>query len=382
MWLQIVLGALGCTSLVSWLTIVALPSRPWDLQPVGEDDPPPADPARWPSACVIVPARNESAYLPRTLPALLAQDYPGDWRVVVVDDRSLDDTAVVAAGLANDRVIVVRGRPLPEHWVGKVWAMAQGTEAAGETEYLLLADADIRLASHLLRRLVAESEAAGLALNSRMARLRTISAAERLLVPPFLFFFNLLYPMRRVNGRGLTAAAAGGCILLRRAALQRLGGFTAIREQIIDDVHLAGATKRLGMRIRLATSRGDVTSLREYGTIGALWRSVRRTAFDELGYSPVVLLGTVAGLVVLFLVPPGLVLTGLVGAPLAGTLWLTLGLVGALAWATMALVFLPTVRFFGLRRTWAMTFPLAGLVYAAITVDSALRHVAGRGGTW
>jgi hopene-associated glycosyltransferase HpnB len=367
MWLPITVAVLGGASLLSWLTIVALPSRPWDLQPVGEDDPPSPDPPRWPSACVVVPARNESAYLPRTLPALLAQDYPGEWRVVVVDDRSLDDTAVIAAGLANEQMEVIRGRPLPEHWVGKVWAMAQGTEAAGETEYLLLADADIRLASHLLRRLVAESEALGLALNSRMARLRTSSAAERLLVPPFLFFFNLLYPMRRVNGQGLTAAAAGGCILLRRDALQRMGGFAAIRGEIIDDVHLAGATKRLGMRIRLAISRSDVASLREYATVWALWRSVRRTAFD---------------LAVLFLVPPALVLTGLVGVPLAGTLWLYLGLVGVLAWAAMTVVFLPTVRFFGLRHAWAVTFPLAGLVYAAITVDSAVRHVARRGTAW
>src|SRR5207253_10667280 len=128
MWVELALGVLGGASLLAWLLIVALPSRPWDLQPIGEDGPPPSDPARWPSACVVVPARNESAYLPRTLPALLAQDYPGDWRVVVVDDRSFDDTAEVAAGMANERLHVVRGRPLPEHWVGKVWAMAQGAE--------------------------------------------------------------------------------------------------------------------------------------------------------------------------------------------------------------------------------------------------------------
>jgi len=382
MGVEIALGVLGGASLLAWLTIVALPSRPWDLQPVGEDSPPPTEPARWPSACVVVPARNESAYLPRTLPALLAQEYPGPWRVVVVDDRSHDDTAAIAAGMADPRLHVVRGRPLPENWVGKVWALAQGAEAASDTEYLLLADADISLASHSLRRLVAESEAGGLALNSRMARLRTGSSAERLLVPPFLFFFNLLYPMRRVNGRGLTAAAAGGCILLRREALRRLGGFAAIRGEIIDDVHLAGATKRLGLRIRLATSRSEVTSLREYATVRALWRTVRRTAYDELGYSPLLLLGTVAGLGLLFLVPPGLALTGLVGAPLAGAGWLWLGLVGALAWATMTLVFLPTVRFFGLRPAWAVTFPLAGLVYAAITMDSAARHTAGHRAAW
>ena len=382
MWVELALAVLGGVSLLAWLSIVALPSRPWDLQPVGEDSPQAADPGRWPSACVVVPARNESAYLPRTLPALLAQDYPGAWRVVVVDDRSEDDTAGVAIAMANERLEVVRGRSLPERWVGKVWAMAQGSEVAAEAEYLLLADADIRLAPHSLRRLVAESEASGLALNSRMARLRTSSRAERLLVPPFLFFFNLLYPMRRVNGRGLTAAAAGGCILLRRDALQRLGGFDAIRGEIIDDVHLAGAIKRLGLRIRLAVSRSDVVSLREYASIGGLWRSVRRTAYDELGYSPLLLLGTVAGLALLFLVPPGLVLFGLALVTFVGAWALALGLVGALTWATMTLVLMPTVRFFSLRPAWAVSFPLAGLVYAAITVDSAARHVTGRRHAW
>ena len=188
--------------------------------------------------------------------------------------------------------------------------------------------------------------------------------------------------MRLVNGPGRTAAAAGGCILLRRDALGAIGGFAAIRGEIIDDVNLAKAVKAPDRRIRLCTSRGDVTSLREYRTVRALWRTVRRTAYDELHYSPLRLLGTVAGLALLFVVPPASILLA-VAWPQAAWPWRAgLGLAGALAWAAMAVVFLPTVRFFGLRPPWALTLPLAGVLYGGMTVDSAVRHVRGRGGRW
>ena len=190
---------------------------------------------------MLVPARNEADVLPSTLPALLAQDYPGAWRLVVVDDRSSDGTAEIARTCGARHV---PGTDLPEGWVGKVWALEQAARHAGEPDYYLLTDADIRHAPRSLRRLVAESEAAGLALNSRMARLRCQAPAERLLIPPFVLFFNLLYPMRRVNDpRSRVAAAAGGCVLLRRDALERAGGFAAIRDRVIDDVSLARAVK-------------------------------------------------------------------------------------------------------------------------------------------
>lgn len=375
MWVEVVLAGLGGVSLLAWAAVAVMPDRPWDLRPVGEDEPPPVDPPRWPSVCIVVPARNEATYLPRTLPALLAQDYPGDWRIVLVDDRSSDGTSEVALRLAGPRLGVVQGRPLAEGWRGKPWAMAQGAEAAGDADYLLLTDADILHGPGSLRRLAAESELAGLSLNSRMARLHTGSAAERLLVPPFLFFFNLLYPMRRVNRPGRTAAAAGGCVLLRRDALSAIGGFSAIRGEIIDDVNLARAVKGSGRTIRLSTSRGEVTSLREYPTVKVFWLTVRRTAYDELGYSPLLLAGTVAGLALLFLLPPLLALLALAWLPGAWHWRLVLGLEGVLAWAVMSLVYLPTVVFFELRRSWALTLPLAGVLYGGMTLDSAGRHV-------
>ncbi|HLH71385.1 MAG TPA: glycosyltransferase [Candidatus Dormibacteraeota bacterium] len=368
---------LGIASCLAWLGITLHPARPWDLSPVGDDGPPPDLPA-WPSVCVLVPARNEAPILPRTLPALLAQDYPGDWRVVVVDDRSEDGTAAVAEALDVGRLTVVRGASLPRGWVGKVWALEQGARAAGDPEYLLLTDADIRHEAGSLRRLVAESECRGLDLDSRMARLRADSAAERLLIPPFLFFFNLLYPMRWVN-EGRTAAAAGGCILLRRAGLERAGGFEAIRGEVIDDVHLAKAVRRAGGRLRLAISRREVVSLREHESLASVWRMVRRSAFNELRYSWPLLAGTVIGLLLLFAVPPGL----LAFSPFSGDArWPVLTLLGAGAWALMTALFLPTIRFFGLCPLWALTFPLGGLLYGAMTIDSALRHSFGHRVPW
>lgn len=373
--LDMTLVTLGAASLLAWLAVLARPARPWDLHPIAEDEPPPPEPARWPSVCVLVPARNEAALLPLALPALLGQDYPGDWRVVVVDDRSDDGTAGVARALATSRVSVVDGAALPEGWAGKVWALEQGRRAAGRAGYLLLTDADVRHAPDSLRRLVAESEAQELALNSRMARLACDAWPERLLIPPFLFFFNLLYPMRLVNDpKRRVAAAAGGCVLVRRDALQRAGGFAVIRGEVIDDVNLARRVQDSGGRLRLALSRAGVVSLRRYPSIGAVWRMVRRTAFDELRYSWVRLLGAVAGLALLFLVPPGLVVLGAAGwgAPLIG--------LGAAAWVALAAAFLPAVRFFGLGPMWALTLPLGGILYGGMTVDSAVRHWLGRDG--
>jgi hopene-associated glycosyltransferase HpnB len=374
--------AVAVVALAAWIGIALHPARPWDLRPIAEDDLAPPAPSAWPSVGVVVPARNESGSLPETLPALLAQDYPGHWWVVVVDDRSSDDTAAVARRLGGRRVQVLTGGPLPDGWAGKVWAMAQGAKAGGTADYLWLTDADIRHGPGSLRRLVAESEAWGLALNSRMARLRARSAAERLLIPPFLFFFNLLYPMRWVNGPGATAAAAGGCILVRRRDLERAGGFAVIRGEIIDDVHLASAIKHAGGRIRLAVSRGEVASVRAYGGPGPLWRMVRRSAFDQLGYSWALLVGTLAGLGLLFAVPPLSVVAALVGWGVAGLGRLALGLIGVAAWGLMTLVFTPSVALFEISPAWSLTLPLGGLLYAAMTLDSALRHAAGRRQEW
>ena len=247
---------------------------------------------------------------------------------MVVDDRSTDRTHELAS---------VAGAELPPGWVGKVWALEQGRREAGEPDYYLLTDADICQTAGSLRRLVAESERDGLVLNSRMARLRCESPAERLLVPPFLYFFNLLYPMRRVNRR---PAAAGGCMLVRRDALERAGGFESIRDKVIDDISLARVLAPHG-RLRLAVSRGDVMSLREHDLAG-VWRMVRRTAFTQLRHSWLLLAITVALVGLLFAVPP---VVTIVAAARGDRL--ALAFTGS-AWALLTVLYLPTVRFFGL----------------------------------
>jgi hopene-associated glycosyltransferase HpnB len=358
--LQALLVGLGAAALALWLGVLLHPARPWALEPVAEEEAVPPEPSSWPYVTAIVPARNEAASLPRTLPALLAQEYPGLFDVVVVDDRSEDATAQIARELG---ATVVAGKVLPAAWTGKVWALEQGLRAAPHgSRYLLLTDADILHSPGSLRGLVAESEAAGLSLVSRMARLRSRSRAERVLVPPFLYFFNLLYPMAWANS-GRRPAAAGGCILVRRDALADAGGFEAIRGEVIDDLNLARRVAAGGGRLRLALSRADVVSLREHASVGSVWAMVARTAFAELRGSRARLAAALALLALMFPLPPLLVASTFF-SPAAGAL-------GLAAWAAMTRTFIPSVRFFGLAPTWALALPLAGVLYGGMTLSSA-----------
>jgi hopene-associated glycosyltransferase HpnB len=335
--------------------------------------------------------------------------------VVLIDDRSVDGTADVARQLAKDcgaehRLSVITGSPLPLGWVGKVWALEQGAAFCGygstcgeqvqilqpsvirpRPHYFLLTDADIRHAPHSLRRLVAESEQGRFAFNSRMARLRCISRVERLLIPPFVFFFNMLYPMRQVNDpRSLMAGAAGGCVLLRTEVLERIGGFSCIKDRIIDDVSLAQQIKRVSVQVHLSLSRTEVESYRVYDTIETIWVMVRRTAFTELHHSWLRLLGTLVGMTLMFLVPP-LWTVGGIGVMLMSLsegrrhVFLGAALIAGLgysAWLLMAIVYRPAVRFFQLPLWRCWTLPIAGMLYEGMTLDSALRYVTGRRIGW
>jgi hopene-associated glycosyltransferase HpnB len=361
-------------------------------------------PASWPDVTAIVPARNEAEMLPVTLPALLSQDYPGSLSVILVDDNSSDGTGEIAArlGRASDRPLrVVAGVASPatggpDRWAGKVWAMAQGLRAAGIPPdgtppdgtpdpsarppaggYVLFTDADIACAPGALRELVAAAEGDDRDLVSQMALLRTATGWERVVVPAFVYFFAQLYPFRRVNVPGSrTAAAAGGCMLIRRAALDRSSGVAPIRSALIDDVAMGRMIKGQRGRTWLGLSR-NVVSVRPYPVLADLWQMVARSAYTQLNYSPLLLAGTLLGLLFLYALPPAATITGLATGPAP---WLTIA--GLAGWALMSLSFVPMLRLYRLSPLRAPGLPLIALLYAAMTADSARRHYAGHGAQW
>ena len=340
-----------------------------------------AEPDAWPDVVAVVPARNEAEMLPATLPALLGQEYPGTLSVIVVDDGSTDGTGEVAARIARGSprpVRVLAGKPAPEgeRWAGKVWAMSQGLRAAGPGRpgYVVFTDADIAWEANTLRRLVAAAEEDDRDLVSQMALLRTATGWERVVVPAFVYFFAQLYPFRRVNVPGSrTAAAAGGCMLIRRSSLA--DGLAPIRDALIDDVAMARMIKSRRGRCWLGVTR-QVISVRPYPRLASLWQMVARSAYTQLRYSPVLLAGTLAGLLFLYALPPAGAIIGL-----AGLAWppAAAGLAG---WALMSLSFVPMLRLYRLSPLRAPGLPLIALLYAAMTADSARRHYAGQGAQW
>jgi hopene-associated glycosyltransferase HpnB len=363
------LVGIAAASLGVWLYLALGRGRFWRTSirlPVAA-----TEPATWPSVVAVVPSRDEAQVLPQTLPTLLAQDYPGQWQVVVVDDDSSDESAAIAASLGAR---VVRGTGPPSGWAGKVAAMQRGVEAAGTPDYLLFTDADIAFPPDALRGLVTAAHANGLVLTSQMVRLRARSQWERLIVPAFVYFFAQLYPFALVNGPGHTAAAAGGCMLVRHDTLVAAGGLTQIRGALIDDVALGRLLKRHG-RIWLGLT-ARIQSMREYPRLADLWMMVARSAYTQLRYSALLLTGTALGLLFTYVLPPVALVVGLAtGAPL-------LALLGGLGWAVMALTYAPMLRFYGVQPLAAGLLPATASLYLAMTLDSARRHFAGRGGTW
>ena len=335
----------------------------------------------WPSVTAIVPARNEADVIGRSIGLLLRQTYPGRFAVVLVDDQSSDATAEAARSAAEEAataelLTVIEGTDPPAGWTGKLWAMEQGVRRVESLDvppdYVLFTDADIAFeAPDAVERLVAGAMARGLVLTSLMVKLRCRSAAERLLVPAFVYFFAKLYPFAWVNDpRRATAAAAGGCMLVRREALAAAGGLQAIRGALIDDCALGALLKRQGPVWLGLTTR--VASLRPYPSFHDIRRMVVRSAYAELRYSPWRLAGTLVGMVVTYLAPPSL-------AVFAGGAAQMLGLA---AWLVMAVSFVPMLRLYGRSPLWGTALPVIAAIYTAFTVESAVQHWRGRGGAW
>jgi hopene-associated glycosyltransferase HpnB len=372
----VVLPALAGVALLVWVWLALFRGLFWRTDqrlPAG------AEIERWPSVGIVVPARDEGEVLPLTLPTLLGQQYPGSARVVLVDDDSTDGTGALARRLAYPGglplTVVEPGKP-PDGWTGKVWALRAGVAEAGEVDLVLLTDADIAHRPDSLAILVRAAAANRLDLLSQLARLRVQTGWERLVVPAFGYFFALLYPFRWVNRPGArTAAAAGGCVLVRRLVLERAGGLAAIRGAVIDDVALARVVKRAGGRVFLGLA-DRLGSLRPYPTLGSLWQMVSRSAYAQLRYSPFLLAGTVAGLALVFAVPPA---TAVAGAATGSMLTLALGAAG---WLLMAGTYLPTLSYHRVSRPAALLLPFTAALYLAMTVDAAVRHYRHGGPTW
>jgi Glycosyltransferase like family 2 len=414
----------AATSLAIWLYLTVGRGVFWHLSPFDDDKAKHASPPRWPRVAAIIPARNEAQTISQTIAALLLQNYPGEFSIIVVDDHSEDQTSQIAQQSAKknggeSRIHTHTASPLPPGWTGKLWALSEGVSMSSASPlssatpasstgtvhstgtapsntssraergicfspptdkeathtaptYYWFTDADVIHAPDTLRRLVARAEQDQLDLTSLMVVLRAKTLPERALIPAFLFFFLKLYPPRWIaDTTARTAGAAGGCVLLRHEALERIGGLTAIRSEVIDDCALACAVKRNGGKIWMGLTRAS-HSLRAYLTFAEIRDMIARTAFTQLRYSTFLLLGTLAGMFLTYLAPPALLF---VHNSLARILALA-------AWLLMSLTFLPTARFYRLAPLWAPLLPLAALFYAFATWLSALRYWLNRGGQW
>jgi hopene-associated glycosyltransferase HpnB len=370
---------LGIVTLAIWLHLFFGRGWFWRVKNLVAD----ADRAKpqdvFPKIIAVVPARNEAETIGEVLTSLLKQDYPGAFSIVVVDDHSEDATAAIASRVslehgAEEKVRVVAASALPEGWTGKLWALNEGvvTTAAEAPAFYWFTDADITHAPGTLHRLVARAEQDNLGLGSFMVLLQSKTLPERALIPAFLYFFLMLYPPRWIADEDLsTAGAAGGCILLRREALERIGGLASIRGEVIDDCALARAVKESGGRVWMGLTR-ESASLRAYGTFGEIRDLIARTAFTQLRYSTLFLAGTLVGMFLTYVAPLLLLFSH----------ESTARLLGLLAWLLMTLSFLPTVRFYRLSPAWAPLLPLTALFYSYATWFSAARYWMGKGGLW
>jgi len=335
--------------------------------------------AIWPRVVAVVPARNEAGTITETISSLAGQDYPGEFSIVVVDDHSEDGTGALARKAAAEsgaaeRITIHSAAALPPGWTGKLWALHEGVQVAseGKPDFLWFTDADVVHAPATLKRLVFRAEKDSLDLASLMVLLQARTFPERLLIPPFLYFFLMLYPPRWIAASNAsTAGAAGGCILLRRNVLAPIGGIASIRGEVIDDCALARAVKSRGGRIWMGLTRASV-SLRSYGSFAEIRDMIARTAFTQLRYSLVLLIAAMTGLFATFL------LAWILFFAYPGEAWLLVDT----AIALMAATFLATVRFYNLSTVWALTLPVAAVFYGYATCVSAARYWVGRGGQW
>jgi hopene-associated glycosyltransferase HpnB len=384
----LILLTIATLSLIIWIFLLLFWGQFWRADQRLEINN--IDLPNYPNVCAIIPARNEADVLPISLKFLLNQEYSGEFSIILIDDQSTDKTGGVAQEIANhlnqsDRLKVISGKPLPIGWSGKLWAMEQGIQQAKNQDlspdYFLFTDADIEHHSTNLKELVTKAEKEDLALTSLMVLLRCDSFWEKFLIPAFVFFFQKLYPFPWVNNpQNKIAAAAGGCILIRRDRLEEMGSIPSLREALIDDCTLAQKIKGLSTpdnpsKIWLGLTE-NTRSLRAYDSLDTIWNMIARTAYTQLNYSPFLLLGTILGMSLVYLAAPVILLLGFYLESR------NLMIMSSLTWFLMAIAYLPTLRLYKLSPLWSLSLPIIALFYNLMTIDSALRYWQGKGGGW
>ena len=366
--MEIIITLFAITGAITWLTILLLPWRPWSTREVLDASSPSAD-EDLSDITVLIPARNEADMLQTTLPALNEQGK--GLNIIIVDDQSTDGTPEAACRAGGENLLILPGKSPPSGWSGKLWALEQGRSHLS-TSLVLLLDADIEPLPGIIGKLRKAMREKNVHLISLMAVLRMETFWERLLMPAFIYFFKLLYPFHLSNSSSSkVAAAAGGCILLKTRVLDEIGGFDALRGELIDDCALAKKVKSRGYKTWMGLSH-SVRSLRPYNNIRAIWKMVARTAYTQLRYSKLLLILCTVIMLASF------------GMPGIGLLWspLSVKLLSAFCLASMVLTYLPTLKFYRMSAWWAFAMPLIGSLYLAMTWGSAINHWRGKTSQW
>lgn len=377
---QILIG-IALLAFAAWIYLFLFRGNYWRCREISDDLTVTSPPAIWPDIAIIVPARNESKTIKPVLESLTGQLYEGQFRVFLVDDESTDGTGAMAQQVDPDgtTIEIIKGKPLQDGWTGKLWSLSQGISAANDrlpqAEFYLFTDADIRHDRNNLRVLVSEAMTDRLGLLSLMVQLRCRAAWESFLIPAFVYFFQKLYPFSWVNNPSRqTAGAAGGCMLVRRATLEAMGGLEIIKHAIIDDCALAAEIKRYAP-VRLYLSK-RASSLRPYNSLKDIWKMVRRTAFVQLNYSILTLIGTILGLIVIYGVPPA---ATIIGASIGNDqIWVP----GLAAWILMSISYAPTLLRYGMPLWTSFFLPVAACLYTLMTIDSGRMYLFGKAPDW
>jgi hopene-associated glycosyltransferase HpnB len=339
----------------------------------------------YPNVWVVIPARDEADVLANSLKSVLQQNYAGNLAVALVDDNSSDDTAKIAQKTANKlektpQLHLISGQTLPSGWKGKLWALEQGINYAKEQvikpDYILLTDADIHHHNSNLTELITKAETEQLDLVSLMVLLRCQSFWEKLLIPAFVFFFQKLYPFKLANNpNSFVAAAAGGCILIRANTLEQIGGVASFKNALIDDCTLAKKVKKNQGKIWLGLTQKTI-SLRSYDSLKSIWDMVARTAFYQLNYSWLLLIGTIFGLFFVYLIPLLAIIWGIVYQDI------TITSVGLITYCLINVAYFPTLKLYQISPLWSCLLSAIAFLYGLMTIDSALKHLQGQGGSW